>query len=72
MTHDEAAHGGGAPECQVCPVCLGLAALRQARPEVLEHLVKAGAELLLAVRALLDAQEPAPARPATVQRINVG
>jgi len=73
MTHDKAAHGAGAPECQVCPVCMGLAALRQARPEVMEHLMKAGAELLLAARALLDVQEPGPAtRPAGVQRINVG
>jgi hypothetical protein len=45
---------GRARECQFCPVCAGLAALREARPEAVEHLVKAGAELLLAARALLD------------------
>jgi hypothetical protein len=49
---------------------------------VVEHLVKAGAELLLAARALLEAGEAgaparraagAPARrPAGVQRIRVG
>jgi hypothetical protein len=53
---------------------MGLAALRQARPEVLEHLMKAGAELMLAARALLEAGEAAgPSRqPAGVQRIRVG
>jgi hypothetical protein len=75
MTHDEADHGGGggttAPECQVCPFCIGLAALRQARPEAVEHLLKAGAELLLAARALLDTQPSAP-RPAGLQRIDIG
>jgi hypothetical protein len=45
---------GPAAECRHCPVCAGLAALREARPEVAEHLVKAGAELLLAARALLE------------------
>jgi hypothetical protein len=56
---------------------MGLATLRQARPEVLEHLMKAGAELILAARALLEAPEAGEAgtatrRPAGVQRIRVG
>jgi hypothetical protein len=79
---------GQAPECQSCPLCAGLAALREARPEVVGHLVKAGAELLLAARALLDgvaepAGKPPPrrrARPAGpgdaagdgLQRIDIG
>jgi hypothetical protein len=54
MTLDDAGLLGRAPECQVCPICAGLAALREARPEAVEHLVKAGAELLLAARALLE------------------
>lgn len=59
MAHDDAGSAGQAPECQFCPFCAGLAALREARPEAVEHLVKAGAELLLAARALLDgAAEP--------------
>jgi hypothetical protein len=38
--------------------------LRGSRPEAVEHLVKAGAELLLAARALLDgADAPPPAAP---------
>ena len=88
MAHDDTGAAGQAPECQSCPICAGLAALREARPEAVEHLVKAGAELLLAVRALLDgaaepARGPAPrrrARPARAgdaagtghQRIDVG
>ena len=88
MAHDDTGTAGQAPECQICPICAGLAALREARPEAVEHLVKAGAELLLAARALLDgaaepARGPAPrrrARPARagdaagngLQRIDVG
>jgi hypothetical protein len=82
MTHD-ARPAGPAAECGACPLCAGLAVLRHARPEAVEHLVKAGTELLLAVRALLEepAREgrPAPeggpsARPAgrRLRRIDVG
>jgi hypothetical protein len=56
-----------------CPLCAGLAALRQARPEAVEHLVRAGTELVLAVRALLGAP-PAdrPAADTRLRRIDVG
>jgi hypothetical protein len=88
MAHDDTGAAGQAPECQSCPICAGLAALREARPEAIEHLLKAGAELLLAARALLDGvAEPARgpagrrrARPAKagdaagngLQRIDIG
>lgn len=65
MAHDDAGPAGQAPECQSCPICAGLAAFRGARPEAVEHLVKAGAELLQAAKVLLEgAAEPddAPAR----------
>ena len=67
MAQDDTGATGPAPECQSCPMCAGLAALREARPEAVEHLVKAGAELLLAAKALLDgageaARGPAPRR----------
>jgi hypothetical protein len=58
---------GQAPECQTCPICSAIATLREARPEAVEHLLKAGAELLLAAKALLDGAEPA-ARPASRRR----
>jgi hypothetical protein len=58
-THDATA--GQASECQTCPLCQAVAALRSARPEAVEHLLKAGAELLLAARALLEGEgEAAP------------
>jgi hypothetical protein len=60
MPDEHAAAAGQAPACQICPICAGLAALRGARPEAVEHLVKAGAELLLAAKALLEG----PAEPA--------
>jgi hypothetical protein len=85
---DPEAAAGQAPECQTCPICSAIAALREARPEAVEHLVKAGAELLLAARAILDGgAEPAgrpgprrPARPAAtgdaagngLQRVDIG
>jgi hypothetical protein len=74
--HDDAPHAGPAGECVACPLCAGLAALRHARPEAVEHLVKAGTELLLAARALLegpasDGREPHPAGT-RMRRIDVG
>ncbi|HET7517292.1 MAG TPA: hypothetical protein VFN05_06290 [Actinomycetes bacterium] len=63
MATDDPGTGARAPECQFCPFCQALAALREVRPEAVEHLVKAGAELLLAARALLDGSaEPAGPR----------
>ena len=44
MSEDHAAAAGQAPECQFCPLCQAMAALRSARPEAVEHLLKAGAE----------------------------
>jgi hypothetical protein len=76
MTHDDARPADPARECGACPLCAGLAALRQARPEAVEHLVKAGTELLLAVRALLAAPgerpAPGPAADTRLRRIDVG
>ena len=77
MPDEPAAVAGQAPECQICPVCAGLAALRASRPEAVEHLVKAGAELLLAARALLErpaapVAAPAPARRRRARRTGPG
>ena len=88
MAQDDPGTAGQAAECQFCPFCTGLARLRETRPEAVEHLLKAGAELLLAARALLEGAaepsgSPAPgrrrARPAAgdaagngLQRIDVG
>ncbi len=59
----------GAPHgvvCTVgmCPICALVTALGDARPELTEHLLLAGRELLLAIRSLIDARlqadEPSP------------
>jgi hypothetical protein len=67
MAQDDHGTAAQAAESQSCPLCTGLAWLRETRPEAVEHLVKAGAELLLAARALLDGAaepsgSPAPGR----------
>lgn len=43
--------------CQACPICLGLRAVRQARPEVIGHLADAAHAFSLALRALADSTE---------------
>ena len=63
---------GTAPECLVCPVCMGIAALRESRPEAVEHVVKAGAELLAAFRALLLPADGEGHRATGIQRIDIG
>lgn len=52
MMSDASTHEPGS-ECRSCPVCLVLQALQEARPEVRTHLVAAGRELVLALRAAL-------------------
>ena len=65
MPDHDAAAAGQAPECQFCPLCQAMAALRSARPEAVEHLLKAGTELLLAARSLLEGEgEAEPGAPA--------
>lgn len=49
---------GQNPVCPValCPVGMFLTVTGDLRPEVVEHLLKAGRELMLATRALLDSR----------------
>lgn len=46
--------------CDACPVCIGLRALRQVRPEVVGHLSDAAHHVSLALRAFADAQAEDP------------
>jgi hypothetical protein len=64
------AHG---PECAFCPICQGLALLRGAKPEVVDHLTDAMTSLTAAVSSLLSsAAEPAEKRTTErVQHIDV-
>ncbi|WBC17128.1 hypothetical protein O7600_09975 [Micromonospora sp. WMMA1998] len=56
----------GSPECCVCPVCRGIAALRDPSPEFAERLATGAGDLAAGVASLLRAFAPAePAEPAT-------
>lgn len=69
------ASGPAPPICQValCPLCTVVTAVGELKPEVLDHLLLAGREVLLAVRALIDArlegQEPSPS--SKLQRLTI-
>jgi len=67
--------GGHGPEgttCGVCPVCSGIALLRDVRPETVEHLLDAAASVVAAVRsAVVQPGPPDPGRPGGVEHIDV-
>ncbi|MFU8872481.1 hypothetical protein [Micromonospora sp. SL4-19] len=57
----------GSPECCVCPVCRGIAALRDPSPEFAERLATGAGDLAAGVASLLRAfapADPAPTAPA--------
>jgi hypothetical protein len=64
----------GSAECQLCPLCQLIGALRGTRPEVVEHLVDAAGSLLAALRAAVDAHERdwSSRRAPGVERIDIG
>lgn len=49
----ETGHTGG-PECQHCPLCRGLASMREMSPQAREHFLQAGAAFVSGVSALLE------------------
>ncbi|MEU6076848.1 hypothetical protein [Micromonospora sp. NPDC047074] len=56
----------GAPECCVCPVCRGIAALRDPSPEFAERLATGAGDLAAGVASLLRAfAQPGPAADAS-------
>jgi hypothetical protein len=68
-------HAG--PTCAVCPVCSGIALLRDVRPETVEHLLDAVASVVAAVRSAVvpppsptDGSRSGP-RPGGVEHIDV-
>jgi hypothetical protein len=71
------ADGHTGPECRVCPVCRVFAAVRTLRPEAVEHLAVAAAELASAWREVVAGSAPPPApstpprREPSVERIDV-
>ncbi|HEY3209441.1 MAG TPA: hypothetical protein VGL18_06550 [Actinomycetota bacterium] len=64
----------GQPICSVafCPICTAVTAFGEARPDLLEHLLVAGREMLLAIRGLIDARlEGSPERPTKMERLRI-
>jgi hypothetical protein len=64
----------GSPICSVafCPICAAVTAFGDARPDLVEHLLVAGREMLLAIRALIDARlEGAAERPMKLERLKI-
>ena len=65
----------GAPECSACPVCQGIAAVKQVRPETVEHLLDATASFVAALRSTVSGHVapggPGSARRPDVQHIDV-
>src|SRR5438105_2089545 len=61
------------PVCSVgfCPICLAVTALGEARPDLVEHVLLAGREMLLAVRALVDARLEGAGQPARLERLTI-
>lgn len=66
---------GNSQDCMMCPLGLTFFALRNTKPEVMEHLMKAGMELALAFKGIVDAAaERFGAQTASddgLQRINI-
>ena len=60
---------GESADCMACPIGLFFFAVKEVRPEVMEHLLKAGMELMLAVRAFIDSAEERIDRRSPLERI---
>jgi hypothetical protein len=71
-----AADTGESRVCNVgfCPIALTLSAVEPIKPDVVEHLLIAGRELLLAARSVLDARADAVEHDATsrLEKIEIG
>ena len=55
----------------LCPICLALIAFGDARPDLMEHLITASREMLLALRALIDARLQSSEPPARLERLTI-
>jgi hypothetical protein len=65
----------GSAECTMCPVCQGISAVRQVRPETVEHLLDSAASFVAALKTTLTGhvspEGPASARRPDVQHIDI-
>jgi hypothetical protein len=56
-----------------CPICLAVSAVGDVKPEMVEHLLLAGREMLLAIRTVIDQrlETMEEASKNTLQRISI-
>ena len=54
-----------------CPFCLAVTTAQDLRPEITEHLLGAAREMVLAIRAMVDARADAVTRPSPLERIDI-
>ncbi|TMK80745.1 MAG: hypothetical protein E6G47_05945 [Actinobacteria bacterium] len=63
------------PACafSLCPICMALTAVGDARPDIIEHLLAASREALLALRSIIDARLDGPPgeRPTRLERLTI-
>jgi hypothetical protein len=74
----EAGDGRGTCPVAWCPICLAVSTVQPLKPEMLEHLLKAGTEMLLALRAVIDARADemtgdgdVPSGPSRLEKIDL-
>ena len=73
-------HAAGGCPVTWCPICVTVGAVQPLRPDVMEHLLKAGTELFMAFRAVIDARadeapgdgEGGPPAASTLEKIDLG
>jgi hypothetical protein len=63
--------GGHVCPVAFCPVGMALTFAEAARPEVVQHLMAAGTELMMAVKAMIDARAEAVARSGGLEHIRI-
>jgi hypothetical protein len=77
-TAETSTHAAAGCPVAWCPICMAVTAVQPLRPEVIEHLLKAGTEMLLAFRGVIDARademqpsddDPGPTR---LEKIDIG
>jgi hypothetical protein len=65
------AAGGHVCPVAFCPVGMALTFAEAARPEVVQHLMAAGQELMLAVKAMIDARAEAVSGSGGMEHIRI-
>jgi hypothetical protein len=75
----EPPHTPEAASCPVawCPICIAVGAVQPVAPELIEHLLKAGTEMFLAFRSIVeqrgdDLTGRRAAEPVRLEKIDIG